>query len=200
MGSGAEYGSFEGAADEKTVLRPQSPYGSTKAAATIIAHQWAAQHGIGLITLRPFGVYGEGEPRHKLFCHVILSLLDGQDVPLTPCGQCRDYCHVADIAAAMAACMAKTSVSDQVFNVGTGELHPLKHYVERIRAIIDSPGRVLYGALPYRSNEVWATAPDIRRIRERIGWCPIISLQQGLERTIDWFRANRHLYSAAPLS
>ena len=198
MGSGAEYGSCEGLIDETTVLRPRSIYGSAKAAATVIAHQWAGQHDIGIVTLRPFGVYGDAEPRHKLFCHVILSLLDGEDVALTPCGQCRDYCHAADVAAALAACMADVSVNGQVFNVGSGELRPIRQYVERIRSMIDSPGRVLYGALPYRKDEVWTPAPDIRRIREHIGWQPVIGLQQGLERTVAWYRANRHLYASAP--
>jgi nucleoside-diphosphate-sugar epimerase len=52
--------------------------------------------------------------------------------------------------------------------------------------------------LPYRKDEVWAPAPDIRRIREHIGWQPVIGLQQGLERTVAWYRANRHFYASAP--
>ncbi len=194
MGSGAEYGVREGPVSEDTVLHPESIYGSAKAAATIVAHQYAQQHGIGIVTLRPFGIYGEAEPPHKLFCEVILTLLDGKPLNLTPCGQCRDYCYVADIAAALTACMADASLTDHVFNAGTGELRSLKEYVEHIRAVVDSTSEVRYGALPYRQNEVWAPSPDTRRIRELVGWRPVISLEQGLDRTVAWYRANRHLY------
>ena len=194
MGSGAEYGVHEGPIAESDPLRPESIYGSAKAAATVVAHQYARQHGIGIVTLRPFGIYGEAEPQHKLFCEVILTLLDGRTLALTPGGQCRDYCHAADIAAALTACMADASLRDDIFNTGSGELRALKEYVELIRRRVDSQSDVRYGALPYRKDEVFAPAPDTRLIRERLGWKPAIDLEQGLDRTVDWFRAHRGLY------
>ncbi len=194
MGSGAEYGGHEGPIAESDPLHPQSIYGSAKAAATVVAHQYARQHDIGIVTLRPFGIYGEAEPRHKLFCEVILTLLDGRPLELTPCGQCRDYCHAADIASALTACMADESLRDNVFNAGSGELRSLKEYVELIRALIDPSGDVRYGALPYRKDEVFAPAPDTRLIREQLGWRPAVSLDQGLKRTVDWFRVHRDKY------
>ncbi len=194
MGSGAEYGVHEGPIAENTPLRPQSIYGSAKAAATVVAHQYARQHGTGIVTLRPFGIYGEAEPRHKLFCEVILTLMDGRPLELTPGGQCRDYCHAADIASALTACMADESRRDDVFNAGSGELRSLKEYVELIRRRVDSQSEVCYGALPYRKDEVFAPAPDTRLIREQLGWRPAVSLEQGLDGTVEWFRIHHDKY------
>jgi len=194
MGSGAEYGIHEGPISEDDPLQPQSVYASSKAAATVVAHPYARRHGVGIVTLRPFGIYGEAEPRHKLFCETILTLLDGNPLNLTPGGQCRDYCHVADITTALVMSMTDSSLTDEVFNVGTGELRSLREYVEHIRALIDPAGEVHFGALPYRRDEVFAPAPDTRHIREKLGWRPLIDLDQGLERTVTWFRANRQLY------
>lgn len=194
MGSGAEYGSHEGAIPETSPLRPQSIYGSAKAAATVVAHQYARQQGIGIVTLRPFGIYGEAEPPHKLFCETILTLLDERPLLLTPGGQCRDYCHVADIAAALTASMGNDALHDDVFNVGSGELRSLREYVELLRRQVGSASDVVFGALPYRKDEVFAPAPDTRQIRERLGWKPMITLEQGMKRTVEWFRVNRHRY------
>jgi nucleoside-diphosphate-sugar epimerase len=194
MGSGAEYGIHEGPICEEDPLKPQSVYASAKATGTLVAHQYARQHGISIVSLRPFGIYGEAEPRHKLFCEAILTLLDGRPLNLTPGGQCRDYCHVADIATALTMCMADASLTNEIFNVGTGELRSLREYVEHIRALVDPSGEVHFGALPYRKDEVFAPAPDTRRIREKLGWRPLVDLDQGLERTVAWFRANRALY------
>lgn len=193
MGSGAEYGNHEGLIREDASLHPENAYASTKAAATLIAHQFAAQHGIGIVTLRPFGVYGEAEPPHKIFCHAILTMLRGDDLDLTPCTQQRDYCYVEDIVDALIASFTHT-VND-IFNVGTGDIRPLRDYIEKIAAVIQPSGRIRYGALPYRSNEVWAPAPDISRIQERLKWRPAHTLEQGIEKTIGWYQKNSHLYS-----
>lgn len=194
LGSSTEYGNHEGPTPENAPLRPESVYGSTKAAATIVAHQYAAQHGIGIVTLRPFGVYGEAEPPHKLFCHAILTMLRGEDLDLTPCRQQRDYCYVGDVADAIVKGLENEKLKNDVFNLGTGELYPVQHYIEQIRGIIEPAGRIRYGVLPYRENELWAPAPATRRALDRLGWQSRQSLQSGLERTIAWFRENMHHY------
>ena len=194
LGSSSEYGNHEGLISEDTPLRPESIYGSTKAAATAIAHQYAPQNDIGIVTLRPFGVYGEAEPPHKLFCHAILKMLRNEDLELTPCKQQRDYCYAGDIAEAIIKSLEHDSLRNNIFNLGSGETHTLHHYIEALRRIIAPASQVIYGALAYRPHEIWAPAPDIRRARERLGWQSTHDLQTGLEKTVAWFRQNIHHY------
>lgn len=195
LGSSSEYGNHDGLISEDTPLRPENIYGSTKAAATTIAHQYAPQNDIGIVTLRPFGVYGEAEPPHKLFCHAILKMLRNEDLELTPCKQQRDYCYAGDIAEAIIASLKHESLRNNIFNLGSGETHTLHHYIEALRRIIAPSSQVIYGALAYRTHEIWAPTPDIRRARERLGWQSTHDLQTGLEKTAAWFRENIHHYT-----
>ena len=194
LGSGAEYGNHEGLADETTPLHPEDAYASTKAGASLIAHQYAAQHGIGIVTLRPFGVYGEAEPRHKIFCHAILSMLRAEPLNLTPCTQLRDYCYVGDIARAAVTAFQNESLSNNVFNLGTGQSRPLREYIEDIQKIIDPRSAVNFGALPFRKQELWAPVPDVRLAAQQLPWQAGHSLEKGLKKTVDWFRENSRYY------
>ena len=194
MGSGAEYGNHAGPVDENTLLHPADSYASTKAAATLIAHQYAAQHGIDFVTLRPFGVYGEAEPRHKIFCHAILSMLRGEPLELTPCTQCRDYCYVGDIVNAAVTAFQNKSVKSGIFNLGTGCARPLRDYIEQIKAIIQPRSTVNFGALPFRSHELWSPVPDVRLAAPQLHWHSIHTLEEGLFKTISWFRENGQYY------
>ena len=193
MGSGSEYGNFKGKVSETRSLKPINIYGSTKAASTLISHQYAAEHGIEIVTLRPFGVFGEGESPHKLFCYAILTMLKGLNLELTSCEQTRDYCHVENIIDALIACMCAEDIKNGVFNVGSGTSMPLKFYIEMLSLMIKPRGAVFYGKLPQR-NEAWAPEPDIGKIKDVLGWAPRISLCDGLERTIAWYKKNKHLY------
>lgn len=194
MGSGAEYGNHPGPINENTVLHPGNAYASTKAAATLIAHQFAASSGIGVVTLRPFGVYGEAEPRHKIFCHAILSMLRGESLDLTSCTQCRDYCYVDDIVDAAVAAYRNESLKNAVFNLGTGCARPLRDYIEQIRDVIQPSSSVNFGALPFRSHELWSPVPDVRLAAEQLNWHSSHSLEEGLKKTISWFRENGRYY------
>ncbi len=194
MGSGAEYGNHDGPMDENTPLHPGDAYASTKAAATLIAHQYAASAGIGVVTLRPFGVYGEAEPRHKIICHAILSMLRGEPLDLTPCTQCRDYCYVGDIVDAALSAYQNESLKNAVFNLGTGCARPLRDYIEQIRTVIQPSSAVNFGALPFRAHELWSPMPDVHLAAEQLHWHSAHSLEEGLQKTVNWFRENGKYY------
>lgn len=89
VGTCMEYGDKKDIIKENSHLEPDSIYGSTKASSSIISHQIASENNIDIVTLRPFGVFGEKEGSHKFFPYIILSNLDGKEVNLTPCEQYR---------------------------------------------------------------------------------------------------------------
>ncbi len=194
LGSSAEYGDQSEIMNENMVLAPVNIYGSTKAAATIIAHQIASEKGCSMVTLRPFGVFGEGEEKHKIFAYILLNLLQNKDVDLTSCEQYRDYCYVGNIVDGLLLAAQSPSVKNEIFNIGSGEAYPLKHFVEMIFSYFNTDRKPNYGAVAYRENERWHPQPDITKIRSRLQWEPRISLEDGIIRTINWFRQNKALY------
>lgn len=195
IGTCAEYGDVRKDITENICLNPVNIYGSTKAAATIIAHQMAKEADIDIVTLRLFGVFGEAEDRHKIFCHTILELLEGKDVELTSCAQFRDYCYVADVIRAIILATQNNIVKNEIFNIGYGKAFPLKYYIDLIHQKIGSNQKLLYGAIENRKNELWFPKPDISKIKTILGWEPIYPLEEGIANTIEWYKENRQYYT-----
>ncbi|MCW2279263.1 NAD-dependent epimerase/dehydratase family protein [Heliophilum fasciatum] len=194
VGTCMEYGDKQEIIREDAHLEPDSIYGSTKASATIIAHQIAAEHHIDIVTLRPFGIFGEKEGTHKFFPYIILSILEGKEVHLTPCEQYRDYCYIENIMDGFILAAQNESVKNEIFNIGSGEVRKLKVYVDMIYKEMGISQRPQYGALAYRKNEVWKQQPDTSKIRNALAWQPKVDLTEGIARTVRWYQANKNKF------
>ncbi|MFE9081023.1 CDP-abequose synthase [Bacillus cereus] len=194
MGSSSEYGNKMEPIHENMLLTPVDIYGSTKAAATILAHQIASENNINLITLRPFGIFGEAEEPHKIFSYIILQVLQNKDVNLTLCNQLRDYCYIENIIDACILAVENTTVQNDIFNIGSGTIYPLKHYVELLFKHLNTNSRPNYGAISSRTNERWIPEADVHKIKESLSWEPRINIEEGIIKTINWYKNNTHLY------
>lgn len=190
MGTSMQYGNKEGIIDEGIKLTPSNIYGSSKAAATIIAHQIAAENNIDIITLIPFGVFGENEGTHKFFPHVINSILNHKDIELSGCEQYRDYCYIENIVDGIIMSAKYDAIKNEVFNIGSGKVHQLRFYVDMIYKYMCTESKPKYGVVPYRKNDLWCPQPDITKIKTMIGWEQRISLDEGVKKTIEWFEKN----------
>jgi len=188
LGSSSEYGDKTERIYEDMVLEPVDLYGSTKAAATMLAHQLANEYDLAFVTLRPFGVFGEKEDTHKLFSYVIQMILSHQEVKLTACLQYRDYCYVENIVDGMLLAAANPEVKRDIFNIGTGQGHPLTYFVDLIYEKIGTDQRPYYGAIPNRINERNAPIPDTTKIQRLLGWKPNVSVEEGLQKTIAYYK------------
>lgn len=193
-GTSMQYGNKEGIITEKMRLTPSNIYGSTKAAATMIAHQIAAENDISIITLIPFGVFGENEGSHKFFPHIILSILNNEDVDLTSCEQYRDYCYIENIVDGFLLAALDKKHNNAMFNIGSGSIYQLKYYVDMIFKLMNTKQKANYGALEYRKNDLWCPEPDVSEIMDKLKWEPRISLEEGLQRTISWYSNNFDKY------
>lgn len=194
FGSSSEYGNKMEPIHENMLLTPVDIYGSTKAAATILAHQIASENSINLITLRPFGIFGESEEPHKIFSYIILQVLQNQDVNLTFCNQLRDYCYIENIIDACILAVENTTVQNEIFNIGSGTIYPLKHYVELLFKHLKTNSRPNYGAIPSRTNERWVPEADVQKIKNSLSWEPRINIEEGIIKTVNWYKNNKHLY------
>lgn len=189
VGTGMEYGDKEGLIQEDTQLAPVNIYGATKAAATIMAHRLAREYSMDIITLRAFSIFGEKEASNRFFPYIILSVLNNSELVLTGCTQYRDYNYVGNLINGLVLA-ARSNLKNEVLNIGSGEVHQLKDYVNFILKIMNCSMVPRFGAAPYRPNELWRVQPDISQIKTLLNWEPSISLETGIERTIFWYKRN----------
>jgi nucleoside-diphosphate-sugar epimerase len=187
----AEYGHKDHPIRETDSLEPVGIYASTKAAASLIAPVVAGECGIPLSIIRLFTVYGPFEGEDKFVPYVILSLLDGKAPKLTTCRQVRDYIYVEDVVEAYLNA-ADISIDEPLtLNIGSGVPITLQDVVRNISKLLYNKSEVLFGAIPHRRNEIWQAYADVTKAREVLGWYARIPLEEGLLRTIDWFRQYR---------
>jgi nucleoside-diphosphate-sugar epimerase len=188
-GSAEEYGGHAGRQAEDLPLRPTSPYGLSKAAATRFALELAAQGGCPVVVLRLFSVYGPGQPPDMFVAEAVDCAVRGLPFRMSRGDQRRDLVFVADVVDALIRTARLPDVAGTVINVGTGEAHPLREVAERIWQLAASDGPLLVGAREASGAEAVDTWADIGRARALLGWEPRTGLDAGLRQTIEWARA-----------
>lgn len=184
VGTCYEYGAREAAEG----LDPFNAYAASKVAAWAFGRMYWRAHGLPIVTVRPFQVYGPGQPVHTLIPAAIRAALTGKDFPMTPGEQERDFIYVEDVVEGMLAAAQAPGIEGQSLDLGTGQVHAVREVVERIWAMVGARGRILAGALPYRPGEVMHLAADADRTARLTGWRAAVGLGEGLRRTVDGIR------------
>jgi nucleoside-diphosphate-sugar epimerase len=187
-GSCAEYDwSGESDLDEVgTPLQPRTPYGQAKLdlseAATVIARRTGISVGWG----RLFFLFGPGEHPDRLVASVARRVLSGEPAPASTGTQARDYLFSPEAGAALAA-LLESAVEGPV-NVASGTAIGIAELLERVAAEAGAPELLRLGALPTRRDDPPRLAADVDRLRNEVGWRPTTTLDQGIERTVAWWR------------
>jgi nucleoside-diphosphate-sugar epimerase len=177
VGGALEYGRSDAAMDEATPIAPEGWYGATKAAAALLAG--AAQ--TPCVILRPFLVYGPGQSADRLIPTVLRAAREGNEVPLTPRGAARDWVHVDDVVAAIAAAAARSGLAHgTVINVGSGEQHTNEEVVALASEVTRRRIAVREGAHPARRWDRPGWRADTRLLERLLGVRPR-GLRAGLE-------------------
>jgi nucleoside-diphosphate-sugar epimerase len=180
VGTCYEYGAREAVEG----LDPFNAYAASKVAAWAFGRMYWRTHDLPVVTVRPFQVYGPGQPDHTLVPAAILAALAGADLPMTPGEQERDFIYVDDVVDGLLAVADASGIEGQSLDLGTGQVHTLLRVVERIWSMAGAQGQVLPGALSYRPSEVMHLVADADRTARLTGWRAMTSLESGLRRTL----------------
>ena len=186
---GAVYGEQEEyPAPETHPTKPVSPYGVSKRAGELYAFFYQAEYHIPFVALRYSNVYGpRQDPHGEAGVVAIFSQRMLRDEPVTVNGdgkQTRDYVYVADVVRANL--LALESIATGPFNVGTGLETDVNALADLMLRASGSRSEVRHG--PAKQGEQRRSVVDSRRAGEVLGWRPEVSLEEGLRRTVEWFR------------
>jgi nucleoside-diphosphate-sugar epimerase len=187
LGSQAEYGPAPGKLDELAPTRPTTVYGAAKLATCLLLERYAAATGQAFAWLRLFSSYGEDDDPSWLLQYLARTLLAGQRPAVTAAEQRWDYIHVDDVARAVVAVMDFGARG--IFNLGSGQAHPLHEVISLLRDAIDPSLEIGFGEVPYRPDQVMHLEADITALRAGTGWQPRIGLREGLAQLVAWHRA-----------
>jgi len=187
---------------EDTAYAPRSPYAASKAGSDHLVSAWHETFGLPVVISNCSNNYGPYQFPEKLIPVVILNALEGQPIPVYGQGlQVRDWLYVEDHADALLTILQRGDLG-RSYNVGGENERRNIDLVTTICAILD---RLRPGAKPYADQIEYVTdrpghdmryAIDPTRIREELGWRPSVTIEQGLEKTVQWYLDNEAWWQA----
>jgi dTDP-glucose 4,6-dehydratase len=193
ISSSEVYGTAEYAPmDEEHPLNPRSPYAATKAGADRLAYSYFVTYGLPIVIVRPFNNYGPRQHPEKVIPRFITQAL--RDEPLTLHGDghaSRDWLYVDDDAEAIEAIIAAPldAVAGEVLNVATGVDISISEVADRVLDVLGKP-RSLKAHVPERLGQVDRHLGSTGKIERLTGWRARTSFDEGLARTVAWYREN----------
>jgi UDP-glucose 4-epimerase len=175
--------------DEEQPLWPITPYGIIKAAVEKYLNMYASLHGLDYGIARLSNPYGEGQ-RSKVQGAVSVfadRALRGEEIEIWGDGTViRDFMYIGDGVKGLAA-VARHEGPNRIFNIGSGEGHSLNDLLSSIGKTLGRTPRVTFSQA--RKFDVPVNILSIARARDELSWSPEVSLEEGIERTVAWLRA-----------
>jgi dTDP-glucose 4,6-dehydratase len=183
------YGSVpEGASVETDELRPRNPYSASKAAADRLAYSYWASYQVPVIVTRASNNYGPNQFPEKVIPLFITNLVEGHKVPLYGDGlNVRDWLHVDDHCRAVDMVIAR-GVEGEVYNIGGGNEVRNVDLTHRILELVGADTSMIQPVAD-RPGHDRRYALDTSKMRA-LGWQPEVAFDDGLARTVDWYRQN----------
>ncbi len=188
---------------EETPYAPNSPYSASKAASDHLVRAWAETYGLPVVLTNCSNNYGPYHFPEKLIPVVILNALAGKDLPIYGDGSnVRDWLYVEDHADALLLVVQK-GVLGRSYNVGGENERTNLQLVRALCDILDAKRPKARGS--YADQITFVTdrpghdaryAIDPARIRDELGWTPSVTVEEGLEKTVDWYLENEAWWRA----
>jgi nucleoside-diphosphate-sugar epimerase len=192
-GSSSAYGNTPTLPKVETMATaPLSPYALQKLVAEQYCQMFTQLYGLETVTIRYFNVFGPRQdpssPYSGVISLFIRALVEGRSPMIYgDGGQTRDFTYVANVVdGVLRACQAPDA-SGEVINVATGGRISLNELFNVVKALTGATVEPTYADA--RAGDVRDSQADIGKARRLLGYQPIVSFEQGLEKTVEWFRA-----------
>jgi len=185
------YGSLEAPleADETFPLNPSSPYSASKAGSDLLARSYFTTYRVPVVITRASNNYGPYQFPEKLLPLMISNALEGRPLPVYGDGQqVRDWLYVEDHCRAIRAVLDKGR-EGEIYNIGGSRSLPNLEVVHKIVAATGAP-ESLIRYVEDRPGHDRRYALSSAKILRETGWTPLMSFEDGLAYTIDWYRRN----------
>ena len=183
------YGSrAEGSFAETDVLNPSSPYSASKAAADLLVNAYHVTYGMDVTMTRSTNNYGPNQHPEKLIPRLITNALRGKPLPIYGSGNnVRDWIYVQDNCRAIHSVLRKGE-KGQIYNIAGGNERKNIDIAKEILRTLSLPDTMIEYVAD-RPGHDFRYSLNCEKVH-RLGWKPQVQFEDGLQRTIDWYRSN----------
>jgi nucleoside-diphosphate-sugar epimerase len=190
IGSSSEYGKSKSPLKETQLGKAKTIYGKSKLKASNFLLS-LKNRNFPFVIIRPFLLYGPYQDNNRFLPLTISSFLAGKKFACSDCTQYRDFLYIDDAVRAIKACLGNKKIYRKITNIGFGKPIQLRKAINIIQKKIKK-GKPDFGKIALRSDEPEVIYPDIKRAKKYLDWKPAISFQQGIIKTINYFKKNSH--------
>ncbi|MCM8781661.1 MAG: SDR family oxidoreductase [Candidatus Omnitrophica bacterium] len=192
--SSAVYGDVKKFPQKEDFLpRPISPYGVSKLAGEYYCKVFNATFGLETVSLRYFNVFGPRQNPESKYSAVIPAFIsrmleDRKPIVDGDGKQSRDFTYVSNVVEANLKAAAKKGISGQVINIACGDSYAVLDIIKILNRLLHKDIKPIFN--PPRRGDARKTQADIKKLKNYLGIIPKVKFEEGLEKTLQWFRNN----------
>lgn len=178
---------------ELTVGEARWSYAISKLTGEFFANSFFSKYGLPIVCVRPFNIYGPGQVGEGAIHHFVVNAIQGQTLTIHSDGsQIRAWCYIDDILDALLEILRNDRAVGHAFNIGNPKSTvTIYHLAREVIRLAGSRSGLQFKEMT--SPDVEVRIPDIHKAREVLGFEPQVELEDGLLRTIEWYRAKMRL-------
>lgn len=164
-------------------------YDEAKRFGEMLTMLYVRNHGVDARIVRIFNTYG---PRMRKNDGRVISNFINQAIAGTPItvygdgSQTRSFCYVSDMVAGLIALMEKEGTTGEVVNLGNPEEYTMLDLAEKIKTMMEVSSAIIHTELP--ADDPTKRKPDISKAKSLLGWSPVVTLSEGLTKTVEYYR------------
>jgi len=173
---------------------PISPYSITKYSGELYARMKYHQRKYPVVVLRPFNNFGPYQSEAAIIPEITINCLLGREIKSTEGKQTREFNFVENMVDGFILAAKKDEAIGEIINLGSGQEISIKDLILKIHELTNSSSKLNIGSLKYRPTEIWRMFCDNTKAKKLLGWEPKISFEEGLKKTIEWYKDYINLY------
>jgi len=187
IGSSSEYGKISSPQKETSKTNPSTAYGKSKFLATEYMIKVFNETGLPVSVIRFYQTYGPNQDFNRLIPIVIRACILKKHFPCSLGLQYRDFTYIDDVINSIILVLKSKKVNGKIINIGSTSPIKIKNLILQIRSKIKN-GFPEFGRIKLRNDEGLYVYPDTRIAKKILSWSPKISLEVGLNRTINFYK------------
>ena len=174
---------------------PIDPYTISKITQTKLVEHFFKEKKLPIITLRLFTPYGKFDSPGRLICDLMIALIRNKPLEIFSRYTKRDFIHIDDVITALEIASQQPDITGEIIDIGTGNEISVEEIVSMSNQLSDNELVINWNDTKQREVDILAENIFLgRQQTQKLNWNPSTSLEDGLQRTIEWYKQNINLY------
>ena len=180
---------------EKMKAHPISPYSIGKYSGELYAQMHMKHMKKPIKILRPFNIFGEMQSNKAVIPELIEKFLNNNVVRITKGSQTREFNYVGNSVNFFMKALKNDKLFNNIVNISDGNEISIKSLAKKIQQLTKSKSKLIIGGLPERKTEIYRMKASTKKMKQLINQKKIISFEEGLSKTINWYKNQKKIFS-----